>query len=237
MSAAADAFAGACSVELAGEQVLLLPQKALYWPRGRLLAVADVHFGKAASFRALGVPVPRGTTAENLALLDLLLARHDVAHVVFLGDLLHARAAHAPATLALLAEWRARWQAERPALRLTLVRGNHDLHAGDPPRGLAIELANEPYELGPFAFCHHPEPAGPATSGYVLAGHVHPVFNLVARRDALRLPCYVIGARRAVLPSFGAFTGGHAVQPASGERLYLVAGDVVLAHAKLTGGR
>ena len=234
---------GACAIELAGEQVLLLPQKALYWPRRRLLAVADIHFGKAASFRALGVPVPRGTTAENLALLDVLLAAHDVAHVVFLGDFLHARAAHAPATLAALAQWRARWQAERPGLRLTLVRGNHDLHAGDPPPRLDIEVVGEPYALAPFAFCHHPAPAdagdaaGPAGAGYVLAGHVHPVFNLVARRDALRLPCFVIGERGAILPSFGAFTGGHAVRADVGERLYLVAGDVVLAHAKLIAGR
>jgi DNA ligase-associated metallophosphoesterase len=228
---------GTCAIELAGEHVLLLPQKALYWPRLRLLAVADIHFGKAAAFRAQGVPVPRGTTTENLALLDLLLAAHDVEHVVFLGDFLHARAAHAPATLAVLAQWRARWQAQRPALRLTLVRGNHDLRAGDPPPQLDMVLVDEPYLLAPFAFCHHPELAEPAAPGYVLAGHVHPVFHLAARGDALRLPCFLIGERRAVLPSFGAFTGGHAVRPVAGERLFLVAGDVVLPHAKLTVGR
>lgn len=228
---------GACAIELAGEQVLLLPQKAMYWPRMRLLAVADIHFGKAASFRALGVPVPRGTTAENIALLDLLLAAHDVEHVVFLGDFLHARAAHAPATLAVLAQWRARWKAQRPALRLTLVRGNHDVRAGDPPPQLDIALVDEPHLLAPFAFCHHPELTDAATPGYVLAGHVHPVFHLAARGDALRLPCFLIGEQRAVLPSFGAFTGGHAVRPGAGERMFLVAGDLVLAHAKLTAGR
>ena len=62
-------------IELAGEQVALLPQKALYWPRETTLIVADIHFGKAASFRALGVPVPHGTTAQNLEALDALPAR------------------------------------------------------------------------------------------------------------------------------------------------------------------
>ncbi|MNR61020.1 hypothetical protein D3C85_1826420 [compost metagenome] len=71
----------------------------------------------------------------------------------------------------------------------------------------------------------------------MLAGHQHPVFRLATRGDALRLPCFVIGEQRAILPSFGAFTGGHAVQPAARERLFLVAGDVVLAHANLTAGR
>lgn len=220
----------ACSVALAEETVLLLPRKALYWPRQRLLAVADIHFGKAAAFRALGVPVPRGTTAENLAALDLLLAANDVAHLVFLGDFLHARAARAEATMAALAQWRAR----HPALRLTLVRGNHDLHAGDPPPALAIAVEDEPYTLGPFSFCHHPETDAP---GYVLAGHVHPVFHLAAGGDTLRLPCFLANQRRAILPSFGAFTGGHALRPAAGERLFLVAGDMVLEHVKFTTGR
>lgn len=227
---ARQAGAGACAIGLAGEQVLLLPQKALYWPRMRVLAVADIHFGKAAAFRALGVPVPRGTTGDNLAALDRLLAAHAVEHVVFLGDFLHAKAAHAPATLAALAQWRAR----HPALRLTLVRGNHDLHAGDPPPALDIAMVDEPFTLHPFSFCHHPDLAAP---GYVLAGHVHPVFVLADRRDALRLPCFVADARRAILPSFGAFTGGHALRPGAGERLFLVAGDAVLPHTRLRAGR
>jgi DNA ligase-associated metallophosphoesterase len=213
---------GPLAIELAGERVLLLPQKVLVWPRERLLVVADIHFGKAASFRALGVPVPRGTTSENLAGLDALLAAHDIGHILFLGDFLHAKAAHASATLQAMLAWRER----HPALALTLVRGNHDRHAGDPSRLLRIDLADEPHGIGPFAFCHHPDlPAAMAGDGYVMAGHVHPAYRLAGRRDALRLPCFVVGDRRAILPSFGAFTGGHTVEPAPGERLYLVADD------------
>ena len=53
----------ALNVHVAGEDLLLLPEKAVYWPAEQMLIVADIHFGKAASFRALGVPVPRGTTS------------------------------------------------------------------------------------------------------------------------------------------------------------------------------
>jgi metallophosphoesterase superfamily enzyme len=57
-----------------GDTVLwLLADRALYWPERRWLCVADAHFGKAAAFRALGQPVPRGTTANNLARLDAQL--------------------------------------------------------------------------------------------------------------------------------------------------------------------
>lgn len=210
----------AATTVLAGESVLLLAQKALYWPRERMLVIADIHFGKAASFRALGIPVPRGTTTENLQALDALLALHDVRHVLFLGDFLHARAAHASATVQAMLAWRAR----HPDLSLTLVRGNHDRHAGDPSAQLGLTMVDEPYMLGPFAFCHHPDLD---VEGYVLAGHVHPVYRLRSGRESMRLPCFLVGPRRALLPSFGSFTGGHEIEPAEADRLYLAVEDTI----------
>ena len=210
----------AVAVRVAGENLLLLPEKAVYWAAEKMLIIADIHFGKAAAFRALGVPVPRGTTSENLAGLDALVAKHGARRVVFLGDFLHARAAHASSTqLAMLA-----WRQRHPDLELMLVRGNHDLHAGDPAAALGIELVDEPHAVGPFAFCHHPDIDTP---GYALAGHVHPVYVLATRFDALRLPCFVVGSTRLILPSFGAFTGGHAVRPEPGDNIYVTSGEAV----------
>lgn len=207
-------------IELAGERILLLPQKAVYWPLHKMLVIADIHFGKAASFRAQGVPVPRGTTSQNLAGLDALMALHQVEQIVFLGDFLHARAAHASATVAAMLAWRLR----HPALRLVLVRGNHDRHAGDPARSLGIEMVDEPFTIGTFSFCHHPDIAAP---GYVMAGHVHPVFRLSSRLDSLRLPCFLTGPTRMILPSFGAFTGGFVIAPVAGEHVYVSSGEAV----------
>ena len=208
------------AIMLAGEQVLLLPEKALYWPSRKILVIADIHFGKAASFRAQGVPVPRGTTSQNLAALDALMAQHDTDEIVFLGDFLHARAAHASATLAAMIAWRQR----NSRLRLTLVRGNHDLHAGDPSAALGMHIVDEPYTVGAFSFCHHPDIWGP---GYVLAGHVHPVYVLSSRLDSLRLPCFLAGPTRMILPSFGAFTGGYAITPGAAEQVYVTSGEAV----------
>ena len=182
--------------------------------------VADIHFGKAASFRALGVPVPRGTTSENIAALETLLATHDTQRIVFLGDFLHAKAAQAPATLQAMLEWRRR----RPGLELVLVRGNHDWHAGDPSALLRVALVDEPFACGPFALCHHPDVA---SAGYVIAGHVHPVFHLRTARESLRLPCFLLGTTRAILPAFGAFTGGHSLVPQASDKVYVVADELV----------
>ena len=211
---------GSVVIEAGGEALWLLAQKAVYWQRERLLAIADIHFGKAAAFRSFGIPVPRGTTSENLNALDALIYATGAQHVLFLGDFLHARAAHAAGTQAAMLAWRRR----RQDLVLTLVRGNHDKHAGDPADALGIALVDEPYTVGALSFCHHPDLDAP---GYVLAGHVHPVYVLATRFDALRLPCFAVGPRRMILPSFGSFTGGHTVRPEADDRIYVTSGEAV----------
>ena len=205
-------------VQIAGCEVLLLADKALYWPKQKILCIADVHFGKAAAYRVLGQPVPHGTTAANLLRLDALLSSYPVSELIFLGDFLHAPKSHAPATLAALHEWRHR----HAALVCKLVRGNHDLRAGDPPSSLAIEVVNEPYLSGPFALRHTP---ALHAARHVIAGHVHPVFQLHGLgRQRVRLPCFHITDKLTLLPSFGEFTGGHAVQWTSSSRTFIADG-------------
>jgi DNA ligase-associated metallophosphoesterase len=215
-------IAATASIHAGGALLTMLPQRALFWRRRHMLIVADMHFGKAASFRAKGIPVPRGTTQQNLDVLDALIASHGVRQIVFLGDFLHAKAAHAPATLAALYRWRER----HPQLKLTLVRGNHDLRAGDPPAALGMTIVDEPWRVGGLALCHHPQRS---TEGYVLAGHLHPVLRLSVGHDSLRLPCFVFGRHSAVLPAFGAFTGGYVVDPQAGEQVFAATDDAVFA--------
>jgi metallophosphoesterase superfamily enzyme len=85
-------------------------------------------------------------------------------------------------------------------------------------------MVDEPYEQGPFALSHHPDVA---SKKFVIAGHVHPVYHLRTARESLRLPCFVIGEGRAMLPSFGAFTGGHALIPQATDRVYVVADELI----------
>ncbi len=210
------------STDLAGEQVVLLPERALFWPRRQLLIAADLHWGKAASFREAGLPVPEGSTAHDLERLDRALSRTGARELALLGDLLHARAGRTDALLAQIAAWRARW----PDLAITLVRGNHDRRAGDPPAEWAFASVSEPLVATPFVLCHHPQES---PDGYVLAGHLHPaVWLRGAGRQRLRLSCFWFGARAGVLPAFGGFTGSATVGPAPGDRVFALADGAVV---------
>jgi len=203
-------------LEVAGESLQLSPHRALFLPRLSTLVVADLHWGKAATFRAKGVPLPPGVTTSDLERLSAVLDETTAARLVIVGDLLHARAGRHERTLDAIAEWRA----ARAALEIVLVRGNHDTHAGDPPAALHIECVDGPLIVGPFACQHHPTAHA---SHYVLAGHLHPHVNLRGRgRQSLRLPCFAFCERGAILPAFTSFTGGGAYTPGEGDRVFAI---------------
>ncbi|VTS00695.1 dead deah box helicase : Metallophosphoesterase, DNA ligase-associated OS=uncultured bacterium PE=4 SV=1 [Gemmata massiliana] len=202
-------------VEIAGEDLVLRPDRSLFWPRAKSLVIADPHFGKAETFRAAGVPVPGGT-AEPLARLGAALSDTAAEHLLVLGDFWHAREGRTARVAGELAAWRA----ARPELGVRLVRGNHD-RAGPPPDGWG-EWSGA-FRAEPFVLAHFPEPSD---GGYVLAGHLHPGVTL--GRERLRLPCFWFGARVGVLPAFGAFTGAANVPIRRADRVFAVAGGAVV---------
>lgn len=213
---------GAIEMRLAEETLVLLPERAAFRPSDATLYVADLHVGKAASFRSMGVPVPRGTTSSTLDLLDEVLRRTSAQRLVVLGDFLHARSGRQLRTEARVRSWRV----EHPTLEITLVRGNHDLHAGDPDPALDITIHDAPYRDGTLTL-HHAPPAD-ASSAW-LAGHIHPGVRLAGRaRERLFLPCFHQQHAGLVLPAFGAFTGLSAITPGLADRVFAVAGDRVI---------
>jgi DNA ligase-associated metallophosphoesterase len=211
------------TVEVDGHPLLLSAQRAAFDPQLKSLLLADAHFGKDAVFRAHGVPVPAGATADDLARLDALIAAHRPESIVFLGDLLHGRESLGSETMDALIAWRAR----HASVRVVKVEGNHDRNAGLLPASLDVETVFEPWLLGPWALCHYPRVVEGA---YVLAGHQHPVYVIASRADAVRVPCFRFATRYGVLPAFGAFTGGFVVNQSADEAaIYAVAQNRVIA--------
>ncbi|HEX8339364.1 MAG TPA: ligase-associated DNA damage response endonuclease PdeM [Tepidisphaeraceae bacterium] len=207
-------------VTFGGQLFTLTSDRAVYWPAEGTLLLADLHFGKAATFREFGLPVPAGTTAKDLLRLSTLIGFFNPRRLLVLGDLLHAKPAHA--VTAQLLDWR---QAHA-RVAIELVVGNHDRHAGRPAAVLDIHVHAEPLIEHGIAFEHEP-PADPALP--TVAGHIHPTVRLTDfDGSGVRVPCFVVDEKRMIVPAFGSFTGGWNTDRAAGRRLYVsAAGRVV----------
>ncbi len=205
------------TIQVRGERLRLLADKAVYWPARRTLIIADLHLGKAMHFRLSGIAAPAAVEQRNLDRLDRLMQRWRPAEVLLLGDLFHSR--HN-------ASWEsfAAFRALYADVVFTLISGNHDIL--DPERYHQAGITCAPFLLrGPFHFTHHPSPQA---GHHNIAGHVHPGIRLAGKaRQHLTLPCYWFGASAAVLPAFGTFTGLHMVRPVPGDRILAITGDHV----------
>jgi DNA ligase-associated metallophosphoesterase len=204
-------------LEIRGETLTLLPERCAFWHRESMLLVADPHWGKAATFRAGGIPVPSGTTREAIARLESAVTRINPQRIAFLGDLLHAAEGRNESLFSALAEWRQ----TRAEVSITLVRGNHDRRAGDPPASLDFDCVDAPHAIAPFVLAHYP---ADDPNGYVLSGHVHPGVWIPY---AGKVPCFSFGKSCGILPAFGDFTGLALVAEADEQMIFAVADNEV----------
>lgn len=223
------------AVRLLGVDLVLRGDGGVWRPAKRTLFVADLHLGKGAVFRARGVPVPAGDSAADLARLDAAVGATAAERLVVLGDLAHGPGSFDEHVVEALAGFRRR----HPGLRVTVVRGNHDRAAGDPPSALGFEVVGEPTRVDEVEARHHPpdpRPDGGGSDGGsgdddrrpCLAGHLHPVVSLREGPDRHRLPCFWWRTPTLVLPAWGRFTGGHRIRPVPGDRVVVLAdGDAV----------
>lgn len=210
-----DPNAGALIV-LGGETLVLMPDRAVWWPARATVLVADVHLGKGAVFRRAGLAVPSGGSADDIQRLDRLVRVTAARRVVVLGDLLHGRSQPDEPAVRALADWRQR----RPELSVIAVRGNHDRHAAHTLDAW-VDWVDDPAVHAPLVLRHDPLPH---PHGPVLAGHTHPV---VRGPDGLRVAVFWHQPGVLVLPSFGRFTGGHRITPGPNDAVW-AAGDTAV---------
>jgi DNA ligase-associated metallophosphoesterase len=212
------------NVEVLGETLTLLPERAVFHANAQTLYIADVHLGKEYTFRAHAVPLPEGTTRDDLQRLTQVIAHNDAQQLIVLGDLFHAQRGMQSSARDLLAQWRA----AHPTVKVLLVRGNHD-HGGELDRLLTtldIACVEPPYPHGCFVLHHQPLRSN---AGYTLAGHLHPGVQLLGKgRQSLKLPCFWFGNNLAVLPAFGSFTGAASIARQPGDRIFIPVNDSVI---------
>lgn len=201
-------------VEVAGEKLTLLGDKAIFWERKKMLIVADLHIGKTAHFRNNGIPVPQKVSRKNWENLHRIFDNTRPERVIFLGDLFHSVQNKECETFKS-------WMSQYSDITFDLVVGNHDILPHHFYNGL-MQNVSEQLISSPFVFTHQPLEAV-IGDYYNLSGHIHPAVRLKgAAKQALRVPCYFFGEKAGILPAFGAFTGLAIVPVTKKDKVFMV---------------
>jgi putative SbcD/Mre11-related phosphoesterase len=185
-------------------------RRAVWLVHQRTLLVADVHLGHLWVERQRGTLLPI-VPDDTLERLESLRREYQPDRWVFLGDTVHAVAKLTvlEQELRVLIRWIDRQE-------VTFVLGNHDAHLADLLRSLGcVAECTRIATAGPHVLVHGDalpwESVAPrlGPGGRVFYGHEHPAVILddgVA--TSARLPCFLVGNNRAILPAFSRWAAG-----------------------------
>ena len=180
---------------------------ALFWKEQQLLIVSDLHLEKGSSYARRGVLLPPYDTLATLSRLTAVIARHDPRMVIALGDSFHDRDAHERLSTSNR-EMLAAMQVRRDWI---WISGNHDPAL---PPDLGGTVANE-VAIGSIVFRH--EPTGAVGE---IAGHLHPKARVATRGRSMERRCFASDGERAVMPAFGAYTGGLSIRDVAFSKIF-----------------
>ncbi|HEY8333126.1 MAG TPA: ligase-associated DNA damage response endonuclease PdeM [Tardiphaga sp.] len=201
------------TVTLAGITLHADLSGALYWEEQQLLVVSDLHLEKGSSYAMRGTLLPPYDTIATLGRLGAVIARHDPRTVIALGDSFHDGNAHERLSrpnrevitaLQLRRDW-------------IWISGNHD---PELPSDIGGTVAQE-VAIGPIVFRH--EPTGAAGE---IAGHLHPKARVSTRGRSMERRCFASDGERAIMPAFGAYTGGLNIRDVAFARIFQTLGFV-----------
>lgn len=178
------------------------PERALWWPAQQCVLLADVHVGKADTFRRHGIAIPDPVQQHDLARLQRLLQRCQPQRLLILGDLVHG-AVFNPSTQQAWVQLVQTY----PGTRFELVAGNHDrwLH----PQDWQLYAVHPDVTLDDVHLSHEPVPASTLAAqgaAWNIHGHIHPAVHVPGGPH--KLPALVHTPPYVSLPAFSAFTGG-----------------------------
>lgn len=205
-------------LDLLGQRLELRPERALYWHEQKLLALSDLHLGKAESYQREGIPMPADQGVEDLTRLSHLIHELNPKSVLFVGDFIHARTSW---SMGLKDELEGFFHVHR-GREFHLIVGNHERGSLHHFEELPVQIVPD-FAASPFLFVHGHE----KQRQFSVEGHLHPAITIKQGPLRFRLPCFVLEENRLILPSFGEWTGAADVTKQKHNRVFAVSGPSV----------
>lgn len=188
-------------ISLGPIKVQLLSGRAAFLPASKSLIVADLHLGKAATFRERGLAVPEGSNASDLGRLKDIIDFKKPKQLVIAGDLFHSADGLSSSTIELFQEW-----LQNLELPVILTEGNHDRRSWFARHRFPIDVSPH-LRLDELTITHDPDDL--SVREYGIAGHLHPGIRIKeAPRQSLKIAGFLVRhSKHLILPAFSEFTG------------------------------
>ncbi|MEO1833425.1 MAG: ligase-associated DNA damage response endonuclease PdeM [Akkermansiaceae bacterium] len=188
-------------ISLGPIKVQLLLGWAAFLPASKTLIVADLHLGKAATFRERGLAVPEGSNASDLGRLKDIIDFKKPKQLVVAGDLFHSADGLSSSTIELFQEW-----LQNLKLPVLLTEGNHDRRSWFARHRFPIDVSPH-LRLDELTITHDPDDL--SVREYGIAGHLHPGIRIKeAPRQSLKIAGFLVRhSKHLILPAFSEFTG------------------------------
>ena len=201
-------------ISIREQEIILDKERAIYLPQHQLLALSDLHLGKAAHFRKAGLAVPNQVSKNDLSRLAKLLENYQPKILLIKGDMFHS---DYNSEIDEFAEWKKDFN----HVEFILVKGNHDRQNEIVYEQLYIAVHEPNYHVASLSFIH--DAADDQSDLYPIGGHIHPgisIYNNAKQR--MKLPCFYFGVDYAILPAFSNFTGLQMVKPKANDQVFAI---------------
>ncbi len=183
-------------IQFAGERLLLNNRRSIYWPDKQMLIFSDIHLGKSAHFRQIGIAVPRNVIKKDLKVLEELILHYNVKAITVVGNFFHA-------SVNSDTQFFSEWARSFPRLHWNIVKGNHDKSITKKNTNGIFHM-NDSLFIEPITLVHHPEPS----QSHTISGQIHPgVILRSSNGQALKIASFLVSENRIILPAFSRFTG------------------------------
>jgi DNA ligase-associated metallophosphoesterase len=208
------------TLQISGETLRLLPQRAFFWEEKRILGFSDLHLGKAESLQNFGIPLPSAVHDEDFKRISLLIQKWNPSEIVILGDFIHQKNSWTKELFDKLQNFLNSFR----DIRWTLILGNHEKGSLAFLQQLPLKLIKNEWICEPFIFTHGHSEREPdlASNLFQIEGHIHPVLTLRDGPLKMRFPCFALTETHLLLPSFGVLTGGFEIPLLKNQRYFAV---------------
>lgn len=212
-------------VTIEGEDFIFSEKCALIWPKQKLLAVADLHFGKSTTFQSHGFWLPEKTELDDIERLRELIKEHKSEIVLFLGDFLHLSLDFAPRVIKELQQL----GEDFPDTRFVVIVGAHRTQQVKKwPSALEFIDRTDGVRIGGFTFSHDVDNSKKFDSAYFTwYGHLYPVVKLAQRSELV--PAFLVEEHQGCLPAFASLPRGSDVTGKEHGHIYAVTPEKVIS--------